>query len=105
MSQQNITPVAATNQEVLKVERLGITFGGLQAVSDFNLTIQPGELVGLIGPNGAGKTTVFNLLTGVYQPTSGSILLGDQLMNGKSPHQVAKAGIARTCLLYTSRCV
>ena len=96
MSQQNPAPVAATNQDVLKVERLGITFGGLQAVADFNLTIQPGELVGLIGPNGAGKTTVFNLLTGVYQPTSGSILLGDQLMNGKKPHQVAKAGIART---------
>ena len=84
------------NHTTLKVDSLGISFGGLQAVADFNLTIQPGELVGLIGPNGAGKTTVFNLLTGVYRPTTGSILLGDQLVNGMSPHQVAKAGIART---------
>ncbi len=55
-------------QPILKAEHLGITFGGLKAVSDFNMTINKGELVGLIGPNGAGKTTVFNLLTGVYKP-------------------------------------
>ena len=58
---------------ILEAKHLGISFGGLKAVSDFNLEIAPGELVGLIGPNGAGKTTVFNLLTGVYKPTSGSI--------------------------------
>lgn len=59
------------SEPILKAEHLGITFGGLKAVSDFNMTINSGELVGLIGPNGAGKTTVFNLLTGVYQPTEG----------------------------------
>ena len=81
---------------VLKTEHLGITFGGLKAVEDFNISIAPNELVGLIGPNGAGKTTVFNLLTGVYQPTEGRIELDGQEMKDKKPHQMAKAGIART---------
>ncbi len=63
------------SEPILKAEHLGITFGGLKAVSDFNMTINAGELVGLIGPNGAGKTTVFNLLTGVYQPTEGEFFL------------------------------
>ena len=67
---------------VLEVEHLGISFGGLKAVGDFNLEIAPGELVGLIGPNGAGKTTVFNLLTGVYKPTEGEIRLCGRLING-----------------------
>ena len=58
-------------QPILKAEHLGITFGGLKAVSNFNMTINKGELIGLIGPNGAGKTTVFNLLTGVYKPKIG----------------------------------
>ena len=58
-------------QPILRAEHLGITFGGLRAVDDFNMTINNGELVGLIGPNGAGKTTVFNLITGVYKPTEG----------------------------------
>ncbi len=83
-------------QPVLKTERLGITFGGLRAVYDFNFEIYEGELVGLIGPNGAGKTTVFNLLTGIYQPTEGSIYLDGQKMNGKKNHQFVAAGIART---------
>ena len=60
---------------MLEVKNLGISFGGLRAVNGFNITIQEGELYGLIGPNGAGKTTVFNLLTGVYKPDTGSILL------------------------------
>ncbi len=81
---------------ILKCEHLGITFGGLKAVEDFNLTVGRAEIAGLIGPNGAGKTTIFNLLTKVYQPTSGTILL-----NGKDTHamttiQVNCAGIART---------
>lgn len=59
-------------QPILKAEHLGITFGGLKAVSNFNMTINKGELIGLIGPNGAGKTTVFNLLTGVYKPPKAS---------------------------------
>ena len=81
---------------VIKAEHLGITFGGLHAVSDFNMDMNEGELVGLIGPNGAGKTTVFNLLTGVYQPTEGSFYLRGKSMLGKKPHQMVEEGIART---------
>lgn len=81
---------------VLKAQHLGVQFGGLKAVDDFNLEIGQSELVGLIGPNGAGKTTVFNLLTGVYQPTSGTFYLNGEKMNGKKTHQVVAAGIART---------
>ena len=83
-------------QPILKAEHLGITFGGLKAVSDFNMTIDAGELIGLIGPNGAGKTTVFNLLTGVYRPTEGDFWLDGEHMNGKKTYQVVRAGIART---------
>ncbi|MGN0144028.1 MAG: ABC transporter ATP-binding protein [Clostridium sp.] len=81
---------------VLIAKNLGITFGGLKAVSDFNLDINQGELVGLIGPNGAGKTTIFNLLTGVYEPTEGEFFLDGVRMNGKKTYQVVASGIART---------
>lgn len=81
---------------VLSANKLGITFGGLKAVSDFELEIGENELIGLIGPNGAGKTTVFNLLTGVYVPTEGQITVGGQVMNGKQTYQIVKMGIART---------
>ncbi len=81
---------------VLKTNNLGISFGGLKAVSEFNIEIFEGELVGLIGPNGAGKTTVFNLLTGVYQPTEGEFFLCGERMNGKRINQVVESGIART---------
>ncbi|MDD4311198.1 MAG: ABC transporter ATP-binding protein [Eubacteriales bacterium] len=81
---------------ILETRKLGITFGGLVAVSDFNIKIFKGELVGLIGPNGAGKTTVFNMLTGVYKPTEGSVLLDGQVLNGKKTHQFVAAGVART---------
>lgn len=81
---------------MLSVINLGISFGGLKAVEDFNFEIGKNELVGLIGPNGAGKTTVFNLLTGVYQPTQGTILLDDKSLIGKKPYQIVKSGIART---------
>lgn len=81
---------------VLEAKHLGIAFGGLKAVDDFNISINEGELVGLIGPNGAGKTTVFNLLTGVYKPTEGAFFLCGKKMNGKKIHQVVQAGIART---------
>jgi len=81
---------------VLKATHLGISFGGLKAVNDFNIEIGKRELFGLIGPNGAGKTTVFNLLTGVYKPTEGAFFLNGINMNGKKTHQVVKAGIART---------
>lgn len=81
---------------VLKACHLGITFGGLRAVNDFSIEIGKSELFGLIGPNGAGKTTIFNMLTGVYQPTEGVFFLNGEKMNGKKTHQVVKAGIART---------
>ena len=81
---------------VLEARHLGIDFGGLTAVDDFNMTIAPTEICGLIGPNGAGKTTVFNLLTKVYQPTRGTILLNGKDTSGMNTVQVNKAGIART---------
>ena len=81
---------------VLEAKHLGIDFGGLTAVDDFNLTVGRTEIAGLIGPNGAGKTTVFNLLTKVYQPTRGPILLDGKDPHGMNTVQVNKAGIART---------
>lgn len=83
-------------EHVLSCENVGISFGGLKAVHDFNLTIDEGELIGLIGPNGAGKTTVFNLITGVYTPTKGEIKLAGVPINGKKPHLIVRQGIART---------
>ena len=83
-------------QPVLDVRNLGIDFGGLTAVDSFNITIGPTEISGLIGPNGAGKTTVFNLLTKVYQPTAGAILLDGKDTHSMTTAQVNKAGIART---------
>ena len=81
---------------VLDVRNLGIDFGGLTAVDGFNITIGPTEISGLIGPNGAGKTTIFNLLTGVYQPTRGSVLIKGIDTKGMPTHKVNKLGIART---------
>lgn len=81
---------------VLNVSNLGISFGGLQALDDFNIQVNGFEIVGLIGPNGAGKTTVFNLLTNVYRPTKGSIDLAGHSTKGKTMHQVNTSGIART---------
>jgi branched-chain amino acid transport system ATP-binding protein len=82
--------------QLLKVENVGIRFGGLKAVSEVNLELNQGELVGLIGPNGAGKTTFFNLLTGVYVPTEGSISLDEDKLNGLAPYKITKKGISRT---------
>ena len=81
---------------ILECINLGITFGGLKAVENFNLTIGRTEIAGLIGPNGAGKTTVFNLLTKVYQPTTGTVLLDGKDTHGMNTMQVNRAGIART---------
>ena len=81
---------------VLETRHLGIEFGGLKAVEDFNLTIGKTEIAGLIGPNGAGKTTVFNLLTKVYEPTTGAVLINGQDLHGMSIVQASKLGIART---------
>ena len=81
---------------ILDVRELGIDFGGLTAVDGFNLMIGRSEITGLIGPNGAGKTTVFNLLTNVYQPTRGSILIDGMPTAGKKTYQVNRMGVART---------
>ena len=81
---------------MLEVKNLGISFGGLHAVNEFDISIQKGELYGLIGPNGAGKTTVFNLLTGVYKPDSGVVKLDGEDITGKKTIEISKAGIART---------
>ena len=81
---------------LLECKSLGIQFGGLKAVDNFNISIEEGSLYGLIGPNGAGKTTVFNLLTGVYKPTVGSIKLSGSTISGLKPVQISKLGIART---------
>lgn len=81
---------------LLKIEKLTHRFAGLCAVSDFNLTVEPHELIGVIGPNGAGKTTVFNLITGVYRASEGGIRLDGQELVGLTPHQITTRGIART---------
>ena len=81
---------------LLEVNNLGISFGGLRAVNEFHLQIEKGCLYGLIGPNGAGKTTVFNLLTGVYKPNEGVILLDGENLVGKKTIDINKAGVART---------
>ena len=83
-------------EPLLRAEHVSEVFGGLKAVSDFNFEIYPGELVGLIGPNGAGKTTAFNMFTGVYEPTDGSIEFMGKSIAGLKPYEITKRGIART---------
>ena len=81
---------------LLKIENLSKSFGGLKAVSNLNIEIDQGELIGLIGPNGAGKTTVFNILTGVYEKTEGKMTFMDRDVSGLKPYQVTQRGLART---------
>lgn len=81
---------------ILEVDELGINFGGLRAVNNFSMKIEEGQLYGLIGPNGAGKTTVFNMLTGVYTPTDGTVKLEGKKINGMKPYAITRLGIART---------
>jgi branched-chain amino acid transport system ATP-binding protein len=81
---------------LLEISNLSVQFGGLRALSDFDFSLDPGELVGLIGPNGAGKTTTFNIVTGVYEPTQGTVLLDGQPITGLQPFQINRRGIART---------
>ncbi|MDD5261656.1 MAG: ATP-binding cassette domain-containing protein, partial [Methylacidiphilales bacterium] len=83
-------------KELLKIEQGTMRFGGLTALSSLDFSIREKELVGLIGPNGAGKTTVFNLITGVYRPTSGRVFLGERDITGLRPYTIAAAGIGRT---------
>ena len=84
------------SEPLLHAQHVTIRFGGLTAVSDFNIDIQPRELVGLIGPNGAGKTTLFNMLTGVYKPTEGEIRIGGTSTREMKPYQITSLGVART---------
>ncbi|MGA3599653.1 ABC transporter ATP-binding protein [Lysinibacillus agricola] len=85
-----------TGNLLINVENMGIQFGGLKAVQGVNMYLNQGELVGLIGPNGAGKTTSFNMLTGVYKPTEGTITFDSIKLNGLAPYQVTQKGISRT---------
>ena len=91
----NFSP-ATQNTPMLKTDKVTIRFGGLCAVNELDVAVRKGEIYGLIGPNGAGKTTIFNLLTGVYQPTSGEIHFNDQRINGLRPYQIAGRGVSRT---------
>jgi branched-chain amino acid transport system ATP-binding protein len=84
------------HEEILAASAVSKRFGGLCAVTDFSITVRPGDLIGLIGPNGAGKTTAFNIITGVYPPTSGQIRLGSRRIDGLDPVAINHAGIART---------
>src|SRR5437660_10831936 len=88
--------VEMANGALLKLNKVSKHFGGLAAVQDLDLEVKPQEIISVIGPNGAGKTTVFNLITGIYRPSSGDILLAGQTLNGLSPDKVLKHGIART---------
>ncbi|GJD64480.1 ABC transporter ATP-binding protein [Methylobacterium frigidaeris] len=81
---------------LLRAERLSITFGGIKAVTDFDLTVGDGEIVSLIGPNGAGKTTCFNMLTGFYRPTGGTAQFRGQVITGLKPHAIARRGLVRS---------
>lgn len=91
-----MTTSEQTSPALLQLESCTIAFGGLTAVSELNLRIEADDLVGLIGPNGAGKTTVFNLITGVYQPTAGSINFDGKPTAGRKPYEITAHGIART---------
>ena len=81
---------------VLQLESLSLSFGGLRALSELDLQVRDGEIVSLIGPNGAGKTTVFNVITGVYEPSEGDVLFAGKSIAGLYPHTIARMGIART---------
>ncbi len=81
---------------LLRIDNMTHYFGGLRAVHNYNLDIEPGQIRGLIGPNGAGKTTIFNLITGIYTPTEGQIILDGKNIAGLKPHQIASMGLGRT---------
>src|SRR5262249_54035595 len=88
--------VELANGALLKLSKVSKHFGGLAAVQDLDLEVRPQEIISIIGPNGAGKTTVFNLITGIYRPSAGDILLADRSLSGLSPDKVLRRGIART---------
>ena len=88
--------MAENGNHILQTDKATIKFGGLTAVNELTMDVRPGEIYGLIGPNGAGKTTIFNLLTGVYEPTSGDIRIGGTRINGLKPYQISRLGVSRT---------
>src|SRR5229473_1419697 len=92
------TPARAgkSGDVVLKTNKATIRFGGLVAVNELDMNVRRGEIYGLIGPNGAGKTTIFNLLTGVYEPTSGEIYFEEKRIDGKRPYEISRCGVSRT---------
>jgi branched-chain amino acid transport system ATP-binding protein len=81
---------------LLRIDKMSHDFGGLRAVNNYDLNVEPGQIRGLIGPNGAGKTTIFNLITGIYKPTEGDIFLENKRITGLEPHRIADMGIGRT---------
>ena len=87
---------------LLQARNLSIAFGGLKAVQDVDLAVPQGSLTALVGPNGAGKTTLFALLSGFLKPSAGSVHFGGKDITGRAPHESARLGLTRTCLLYTS---
>nr|WP_128799593.1 ABC transporter ATP-binding protein [Corallococcus coralloides] len=91
-----VVSAPSPGEALLQASGVSIRFGGLKALTDFNLTVRQGDLLGLIGPNGAGKSTAFNVLTGVYQPTEGEVRVAGQRVNGWVPHQINHLGLART---------
>jgi branched-chain amino acid transport system ATP-binding protein len=90
------SPAEYDGNRILDIQRLSMAFGGLRAVSDFDMAVPEGGLYGLIGPNGAGKTTIFNMVTGLYQPTEGDILFMGRSLLGLAPHVITQTGVART---------
>ena len=90
------TTPGKSGELVLKTNKATIRFGGLVAVNELDMNVRRGEIYGLIGPNGAGKTTIFNLLTGVYEPTSGEIYFEEQRIDGKRPYEISRCGVSRT---------
>jgi ABC-type branched-subunit amino acid transport system ATPase component len=101
MSEENLTAPPGRHPggpaaSVLELDRLSLAFGGLRALAELDLAVADGEIVSLIGPNGAGKTTVFNVITGIYQPSSGDVRFAGQSIAGQPPYSIARKGIART---------
>ena len=96
MSTAQAGPAALSTTNALLAEKITVRFGGLIAVRDVDFTIPEGGIVSLIGPNGAGKTTFFNVLTGLYKPSSGHVMLGDEDITGQAPHSIAARGMGRT---------
>src|SRR5499426_3673449 len=93
---ENVQGKSGNSEHPLRTAKCTIRFGGLVAVNELDMNVRQGEIYGLIGPNGAGKTTIFNLLTGVYEPTSGELYFQGEKINGLRPYQISRLGVSRT---------